>query len=95
MTTNIPPYHLAAVMTPEDCEQLHGYLNAAYESAVMIKCDAVTRLPGLAAQLLVMAQKSWQQRGFDFALSNISPACADSLETLGLHQLLAQEGAAE
>ncbi|MCG3267093.1 STAS domain-containing protein [Yoonia sp. I 8.24] len=95
MTTNAPPYQLAAVMTPEDCEKLHDYLNTAYESAIMVKCDAVTRLPGLAAQLLVMAQKSWQQRGFGFALSDISPACADSLKTLGLQQFLAQEGAAE
>jgi anti-anti-sigma regulatory factor len=94
MTTNAPPYQLAAVMTPEDCEKLHDYFNTSYETAVTIECDAVTRLPGLAAQLLMMAQTSWQQRGFDFALTKISPACKDNLETLKLTQLLTQKGAA-
>ncbi|SFR43872.1 STAS domain-containing protein [Yoonia tamlensis] len=93
MTTPAPPYQLAALMTLEDCEKLHEHLNTAYESAVTLDCAEVTRLPGLAAQLLAMAQKSWEQRGFAFALTNVSDACKENLQTLGLAQLLTHKEA--
>jgi anti-anti-sigma regulatory factor len=93
MTATIPPYQLPAVMTLEDCEKLRDQLNTSYDAAVTLQCDQVTRLPGLAAQLILAAQRSWQTRGLDFELANVSLACQENITALGLDQLLHAEGA--
>ena len=93
MTVSTPPYQLPAVMTLEDCEQLRDHLNVSYNTPVTLQLDQVTRLPGLAAQLILAAQKSWQTRGLGFQLAGISPACKENILTLGLDQLLHAEDA--
>ena len=92
MTATPPSYQLPAMMTLEDCEKLRDHLTASYDTAVTLNCAAVTRLTGLAAQIILAAKNSWQQRGLTFALADISPTCKDSIDMLGLAPALLQEG---
>lgn len=92
MTTIPTLFTLPAAMTIEDCQKLHGDLQAATDYAVTIDCSGVSRLHGLGAQLICMSRKFWLARDIPFKLVNISPRCRENLETLGLTDLCTDDG---
>lgn len=79
-------------MKMDDCAQLHDFLSHQMDSAVVLDCAAVTRLGGLAAQLIAMGAQTWAAANQTFSLSNPSIGFRQSLEDLGFSHLLTQEG---
>lgn len=88
-------FTLPSVAKMEDCEKLHAFLSGAQDKDIAIDCSAVTRLSGLAAQLLLMGHQASTRTGNRLVLANPSPECMASLETPGLQNTLQTEGAAK
>ncbi|MCK0095588.1 STAS domain-containing protein [Yoonia sp. F2084L] len=83
-------FELTATMKIDDCEKLHQFLESAQDEPVEIDCTNVTRLGGLAAQLLLMGQKQWATKDHAFTLSNPTDAFETSIRDLGVNDLLSQ-----
>lgn len=84
MTAETATFDLPPVMKLEDCEQLFIFFEQSVGQPVAIRCDAVNRISGLAAQTLFIASEKWTQDGIEFALENASDGCRESLSVLGL-----------
>lgn len=93
MTTVDLTYVLPAVAKIEDCEELYAFLSTSQDQAVEIDCSAVTRLSGLSAQLLTMAQKAASNGGTGLVLANPSAGFLNGAKMLGLQDILQTEGA--
>ncbi|PUB18739.1 chemotaxis protein CheX [Yoonia sediminilitoris] len=94
MTSECATYDLPEVMKLEDCQELHSFLIKQQGTPVALNCTAVTRISGLAAQMIHFAAGEWAGEDVDFSLRDLSPGCITSLTTLGLGGLVANEGAA-
>ncbi len=81
-------FTLPETMKMEDCEQLHSFLSAAQGHSVEIDCAAVTRLTGLAGQILAMGRKAWDATDNSFQLKQQSTGLQESAATLGLSDVL-------
>lgn len=93
MTCDSATYALPSATRLEDCQRLYAFLEQSADQAVALDCGAVTRLGGLAAQMILMASKSWSDNDLQFALKNATADCVDNLKTLGLHDHLIVEEA--
>ncbi|MEM8537766.1 MAG: STAS domain-containing protein [Pseudomonadota bacterium] len=91
MTEETATFYLAPAMRLEQCEAFDAFLRASRADAVTVDCANVSRLGGMAAQQIVMAQKIWAAAGHEFALINVSDGMQKSLSTLGLDILLPEE----
>lgn len=94
MTTDSTTYALPPVMKLEDCQNLHTFLERSADRSVSLDCSAVTRLGGLGAQMIQMARIAWTANAIELSLVNPSDECVESLNTLGLGDLLKEEEAA-
>lgn len=94
MTFNTATFDLPAVLNVEACQNLHAFLQQATDTPVTVDCGAITRIGGLAAQLIRMAATDWTARDMPFTLANPSTDCRNCLELLGFDTLLNEyEGA--
>jgi len=92
MTAETAIFDLPPVMKLEDCEQLFSFFEQSAGTPVTIRCEAVSRLTGLAAQTLCFAAEKWAQDDLPFCMENLSDGCMESLNTLGLGgKLIPQE----
>lgn len=92
MTLETATYDLPTVPKFEDCQNLHSFLQNAVGTPVVVNCNAVTRIGGLAAQILCMAAKTWAADGVPLRFADPTADCRESLKTLGLDTLLAENG---
>lgn len=88
MTLDTAIYNLPMAPKLEDCQNLHAFLQDAVGTPVEVNCNAVTRLGGLAAQILCVAAKTWAAEGVPLRFADPSTECRDSLTMLGLDTLL-------
>lgn len=93
MTSECATFDLPEVMKLEDCQALHAFLQEHQGTAVILNCAAVTRISGLAAQMIHFAAGEWAGDDAGFSLHEASPGCHESLTTLGFESLLSGEGA--
>lgn len=93
MTAEIAIYDLPPVMKLEDCQELENFLQQSIETPVTLNCKEVTRFTGLAAQMLACATAAWTEKGLPFHFVDATPGCIESLETLGLEDVIAENGA--
>lgn len=63
MTQDSSRFALPDVVRMEDCEALATFLSDTRGAAATVDCSAVSRLGGLAAQMLLIAQRSWADEG--------------------------------
>lgn len=94
MTQNFTTFDMPPTMAHEDCQRLHSFLRAAVDQPVALNCAAVERLNGLAAQTIKMAQCAWAANNITFKLINMTPPITDGFATLGLSDLIENEGTA-
>lgn len=92
MSVECANFTLPPVMKMDDCERLHAFLRDRLDQPVQLDCSSVTRLGGLAAQLIAMGAMTWAKTDNAFIVSDPSPGCRQSLASMGLSQLLTQEG---
>ncbi|MEO1639374.1 MAG: STAS domain-containing protein [Pseudomonadota bacterium] len=59
MTNDTSRFALPAVVRMEDCEALSQFLKDARGAAATVDCSGVTRLGGLAAQMIIVAKRTW------------------------------------
>lgn len=95
MTLNTATIDLPAVLNVEACQNLHAFLQQAAGTPVTLDCGAVTRIGGLAAQLIRMAATEWAAQDVPFALADPSADCRNCLEILGFDTLLNEHGGAQ
>ena len=95
MTADAATFELPESMKIDACQQFHAFLLEAQDKPVHIECGGVKRLGGLAAQLIAMGMQTWSREGQTFEIMNPSQGFQDSLETLGLANLLATEAEIE
>lgn len=88
MTAETVCFELPPVMKLEDCQGLHAFLQDAHGKPVTLECAAVTRITGLAGQMILMAQKSWAADNLQFDLNAPSEGCIESLKILGMDVLM-------
>ncbi|MBE0413988.1 STAS domain-containing protein [Yoonia sp.] len=91
MTLDTRTFDLPPIMKIEDCQNLHGFLQQSGGTPVILECASVTRLGGLAAQLIKIAATIWAAQGVPFKLVAPSPGFRDSLRALGLDDLLTEK----
>lgn len=87
-------FELPAAMKIDDCQALHAFLDAAQDQPVTIDCRQVTRLGGLAAQLLLIGSRLWTSKGVAFTLSDPSEEFTQCVSDLGLSEHFASNGTA-
>ncbi len=90
MTSDNATFELPPVMKLEDCQQLHSFLEQSAELPIVLDCSAVTRLGGLGAQIIQMAHAAWDANDLRVVLADPTPECRESLNTLGLSDLLTE-----
>ena len=93
MTTDCATFDLPPVMTLEDCQDLHAFLQRSLGAPIALHCGAVTRVTGLAAQMMQCAAQIWDQEDVPFTLADPSEGCVETLTMLGLSSLVDHEGA--
>ena len=94
MTFNTATFDLPAVLNVEACQNLDAFLQQATGTPVTLDCGAITRMGGLAAQLVHMAATDWAAQDVPFTLANPSADCRNCLELLGFGTLLHEDGGA-
>lgn len=92
MTTDSATFDLPPVMTLEDCQDLHAFLQQSRGIPIALNCAAVTRVTGPAAQMMQFAAQVWEREDVGFTLADPSEGFVQTLETLGMASLLDQEG---
>lgn len=95
MTTEAATFELPATMKIDDCHALHTFLAAAQDRPVVINCDQVVRLGGLAAQLLFFGLRLWTSKGVSYSLSDPSEGFTQCLSDLGMSEHLSMQGTIE
>ncbi|WP_019956142.1 STAS domain-containing protein [Yoonia vestfoldensis] len=86
-------FALPPVLTFEACEDLHAALTRAQGSDLVIDGRDVSRLGGLAAQILATASVAWAANGQHLTLANASDDLRNALEMLALWPLPEKQGA--
>lgn len=95
MTLDTARFDLPPILKVEECQTLHAFLQHADGQPVTLDCARVTRLGGLAAQLIQMAATSWAAKNLPFTLAAPSDDFRNCLAILGMDSLLSEsEGAA-
>ena len=92
MTADSVNFEMPPLMKVEDCEAFFTFLQNATGKAVSLQCGEVTRITGLAAQMILIAAQSWAAENTPFQMVDPSAGCIKSLDTLGLTEMLSQEG---
>ncbi|WP_342076271.1 hypothetical protein [Yoonia sp. SS1-5] len=82
-------------MKLEDCQALHAFLSQSQADGIALNAANVTRLPGLAAQLIDFAARQWTANDLPFVVAQPNEGFIDSLETMGFQDLLFTMGAAQ
>jgi anti-anti-sigma regulatory factor len=93
MTAETAIFELPAAMKIDDCQALHAFLHTAQDQPVTINCGHVTRLGGLAAQLLLISSQIWASKGVDFLLVNQTTDFKQCISDLGLTEHLLMKDA--
>jgi len=94
MTTETATFDFPEVMRFDDCQALDEFLRGARGRDVELNCGQVKRLGGLAAQQIVVAQRTWAADGQDMVLTGFAEGLAPGLAALGLDVLPELEEAA-
>ena len=91
MNDDTARFELPSAMKIEDCERLHAFLAGLTDQDVEIDCSAVERLSGLTAQMLAVAQTSWQRNELTLTFFNPSEGFEKGCALLGLADLISQD----
>ena len=91
MSDDTARFELPPVMKIEDCEALHAFFTGVTDQNVEIDCSGVERLNGLSAQMLLVAQASWQKTARAVTISNPSEGFEQGCALLGLPDLIPQD----
>jgi hypothetical protein len=92
MTADTGTYVLPSALTFEACDDLHVFLLKAQGRDVVLDGSGVTRLGGLAAQMLATASIAWAAGGCRMTLADASDDLQRGLDTLALWPLPQQQG---
>ena len=92
MTADSVNFEMPPLMKVEDCEAFFTFLQNAAGKAVSLQCGEVTRITGLAAQMILFAAHKWAAENAPFQMVNLSAGCIESLDILGMTEILSQEG---
>ncbi|MFN3663761.1 STAS domain-containing protein [Yoonia sp.] len=92
MKTQPATFVLPRTLTFEACTDLHEFLTSAQGADVVLDGSGVTRLGGIAAQLLACASIIWSAAGHQFSLADPSDSLRKGLTTLALWPLPQQQG---
>lgn len=92
MPPDTATFDLPPLLKLEECQQLHSFLQQSAGTPVTLNCADVTRLGGLPAQLITMAAKTWAEDNVPLAFAAPSADFRNCLDTLGLTELLMENG---
>lgn len=83
---------LPADMRAAACGPIFDALKANRGNSVTFDGSTVTKMDAIAAQLFVMAAKTWSHDGHDFEIASPSDPFVTTMENLGLTQMVKMEG---
>jgi chemotaxis protein CheX len=92
MPAETATFVLPPVLTFDACADLHAFLVQAQGNDLVVDGRLVSRLGGLAAQILATASIAWAAYGVSLTLVNESDPLRRGLETLALWPLPRQQG---
>lgn len=91
MPAETATFVLPPVLTFDACADLHAFLVKAQGADLVLDGRLVSRVGGLAAQILATATRAWAAGGHRLTLVNESHDLRSGLETLALWPLPQQQ----
>lgn len=95
MTTLEEIQVLPADMRASACGVIFDVLKANRGQSIIFDGSAVTKMDAVAAQLFVMAAKSWGHDGQDFQIAPASETIFNTMDCLGLSNLVQMKGSTD
>lgn len=92
MPAETATFVLPPALTFDACADLHAFLVKAQGTDLVLDGRLVTRVGGLAAQILATAMRAWAASGHNLTLVNDTQDLRSGLEVLALWPLPQQQG---
>ncbi|WP_322891749.1 MULTISPECIES: hypothetical protein [unclassified Yoonia] len=92
MPAETATFVLPPVLAFDACADLHAFLVKAQGTDLILDGRLVSRVGGLAAQILATATQTWAAGGHSLTVVNESQELRSGLETLALWPLPQQQG---